>query len=187
METFEVIKKRCSLKTHMSGKDVEPEKINTILEAAVLAPSARNTQSWRFIVVDRKELIAELVESAFAEPNRVAKDAPVIIVLCARPGDGFSRDGKDYYLFDAGLAMENLLLAATDLGLVTHAMTGVIEEGIKKVLRIPADVRVVAVTPLAYPAEGSFAKASEERLQQRTRKPLKDTVFHNKWAEPEPA
>ena len=117
----------------------------------------------------------------------MVKDAPVIIVICARPSDDVIRDGKEYYLFDAGLAVENMLLAATNLGLVTHPMTGTNESEIKKVLHIPDDVRVVAVTPLAYPIEGTYGRAAKERLSQRTRKDLKEMVYFDKWNEPEPA
>lgn len=187
METIEVIRKRCSLKGHFSPREVESEKINLILEAGRVAPSARNTQPWRFVVVRSKNQVETLVSRAFMEANQVVKDAPVIIVLCARPADDIARDGKEYYLFDAGLAMENMLLAATDLGLATHPMTGVSEAEIKKVLQIPDDIRVVAVTPVAYPVEGSYDEAAKERLSQRTRKDLKEIVYYNKWAELEPA
>lgn len=187
METLDAIKKRCSLKGHFSGREIETEKLNIILEAARIAPSARNTQPWRFIIVRRKNLIRELVKAAFSDANQSAAAAPVIIVLCARPGDDISRDGKDYYLFDGGLAMENMLLAATDLGLATHPMTGVSEAEIKKMLQIPDDVRMVALTPVAYPAEDSYDAAAKERLSQRTRKDLKEMVYYDKWAELEPA
>lgn len=61
METLETIAKRASLKAHLSGREVEHEKIIKILEAARLAPSARNTQPWRFVVVQGKEAIEALV------------------------------------------------------------------------------------------------------------------------------
>ncbi|MFC1905605.1 nitroreductase family protein [Chloroflexota bacterium] len=187
METLETISKRCSLKTHLSGKEVEPEKIDTILNAARLAPSARNTQTWRFIVVKDKMVINTLAKTAVTEGNMVISQAPVIIVICGRARDSASRDGKDYYLFDAGLAVENLLLAATELGLATHPMTGISEPEIKGILKIPDDVRVIAITPLAYPPEASYNEAAKERLGQRERKSLKDITYFNKWGEAEPA
>jgi nitroreductase len=187
METLEAISKRCSLKTHLSGREVEPEKIDTILNAARLAPSARNMQPWRFVIIKGKKAVDALVKTAFPEANIVVKQASVIIVVCGRPGDSVVRDGKEYYLFDAGLAVENMLLAATDLGLVTHPMSGINEAEIKRILQIPDDVRVVAVTPLAYPREGSYDEAAKERLSQRERKSLKDVAYFDKWSEVEPA
>jgi nitroreductase len=187
METFEAIRKRCSLKGQISQRDVEPEKISKVLDAACLAPSARNMQPWRFVVVQGKDAVESLVEATFSEPNQMAKKAPVIILVCARPGDDIARDGKEYYLFDTGLAVENMLLAATNLGLVTHTMALIDEVKAKKILHIPEDVRIVVVTPLAYPAAASYDEAAKERLGQRIRKGLKEVVFFNKWEEQEPA
>jgi nitroreductase len=67
METLEVIRKRCSLKAHLSGREIEPEKIAIILDAAHLAPSARNMQPWRFVVVQGKQAVEALVHAAFFE------------------------------------------------------------------------------------------------------------------------
>jgi len=181
METLDTINKRASLKTRLSPRHVEQEKIEKILDAARLAPSARNSQSWRFIVVKDKETIETLVSKAFSERNAVVSEAPVIIIACANPSDDLTIGGREYYLFNVALAVENMLLAATDLGLVTHPMTGVDEDELKKALRIPDEVRFVVATPLSYPAEGSYEEAAQERLSQRTRKDLRELVYWNAW------
>jgi nitroreductase len=183
METLTAIRKRCSLKDHISGKEIAPEIINTILKAALLAPSARNTQPWRFVVVKGKEAVENLVDNAFKDPNTVVRNAPVIIVVCARPEDDLTVDGKEYFLYDVGSAVENMLLAATDLGLVTHLILSFHEELVKKVLNIPDDVRVVITTPLAYPLERSYDAAARDRLSQRTRKEFEEVVFFGQWHE----
>ena len=187
METLEAVNKRCSLKTHLSGREVELEKINKVLDAARMAPSARNMQPWRFVVVRGKRSVESLVDAALGEGNAVAKEAAALIVVCARPRDSVIHERKEYYLFDTGLAVENMLLAATDLGLVTHPMAGVNESELKRLLNIPRDVRVVLVTPLAYPREASFDAAARERLQERTRRTLEEVVYYDQWNEPEPA
>lgn len=79
METVEVMGKRCSLKSRLSERAVEPEKINRVLEAARLAPSARNTQAWRFVVVQGKEAVRALVQGAFFAPSAILEQAPAII------------------------------------------------------------------------------------------------------------
>src|SRR5512139_4019373 len=107
METLTAIRKRCSLKNHLGSREIEAEKINSILNAAILAPSARNTQPWRFVVVQGKEAVENLVDRAFSENNTVARQAPVIIVVYATPEDDITADGKEYYLFDVGSAVEN--------------------------------------------------------------------------------
>ena len=184
METLEAIKKRASLKTRLSAREIEEAKIEKILDAARLAPSARNTQPWCFIVVKGREAVGTLVTRAFSESNLMVREAPVVIIACAKPGDDIIRDGKEYYLFDVGLAVENLLLAATDLGLVTHPMTGVDEDELKKILDIPDEVRFVVATPLAYPVEDSYEKAAQERLSQRTRKSPEEVIYSNVWGKP---
>ncbi len=185
METLDAIHTRCSLKAHLSGQPIEAEKVQAVLEAGQLAPSARNMQPWRFILVQDRKTVDALTQ-AFPEPNQVIHQAPAILVVCARPGDDVMHDGKEYYLFDLGLAVENMLLAATDLGLVTHLMAAFNEAEIKRILHIPDEVRVVIVTPLAYPLEASYAEASAERLSKRTRKDLKDLVYPDRWSEAEP-
>lgn len=184
METLEAINRRASLKTRLSTRDVEKEKIKKVLEAARLAPSARNNQPWRFIVVKGKENVKNVVTKAFGETNQVAKEAPVLIIAWGNPSDDVIADGKEIYLFDIGLAVENMLLAATDLGLVTHPMANVKEDELKRILGIPPEVRFVIATPLAYPAGGSYEEAAQERLSQRTRKDLKEVVYANVWGKP---
>jgi len=186
METLNTISKRCSLKMHISNKPVEKEKINTILDAGRMAASARNNQPWRFIVVQDRQVI-EQVTTAFSESNQVILDSPVILFVCARAMDDIIRDGREYYLFDVGMAVGNMLLAATDLGLVTHPMTAFDETRVKQVLHVPEDVRIVVATPLAYPREGSYDQASRERLLSRSRKGLDELVSSDHWSEPEPA
>ena len=181
METLEAISKRASLKGCVSSRDIEPEKIAKILDAARLAPSARNNQPCRFIVVKGKEAVETLVSRAFNEGNLVVKEAPVVIIACANPSDAMVTGGREYYLFDVALAVENLLLAATDLGLVTHPMTGVNEAELKKILGIPEEVQFVVATPLAYPHKNSYNEAAQERLEQRTRKDLHEVVYLNTW------
>jgi len=181
METLEAIHKRASLKLRLSPRAVEQEKIDKVLEAARVAPSARNTQPWRFIVVTDRAIIENLVSRAYTETGQMVKEAPVIIVACANPSDDQTRDGKEYYMFDVALAIENLILAATDLGLVTHIMIAVNEDELKKILGVPPEVRFVAATPLSYPAGDSYDKAAEEKLGERTRKVLQEFAYTNTW------
>jgi nitroreductase len=186
METMVAIRNRCSLKVHLSPHAVEPERIRKVLDAACMAPSARNSQPWRFVVVQGKLAVEALVNTAFFEFNRVVRQAPAIIIVCARVADDDVHEGREYYLFDVGLAVENMLLAATDIGLVTHLMTAFDEAAIRQILEIPEDYRVVVATPLAYPLEGTYDAAARERLGQRSRKALKEVAYFNKWGEREP-
>lgn len=182
METSETISSRASLKLKLTPRDVEQEKINKVLEAARLAPSARNTQPWRFIVVKDKQIIETMANKAFTEVNRVVKEAPVIIVACANPSDDVIINGKEYYMFDLGLSMQNLMLTATDMGLATHIMAGFDEDAMRNILKVPDEVRIPVAMPLSYPAGDSYKEAAQERLSQRTRKDLNEIVYYNTWA-----
>jgi nitroreductase len=180
LETLDAIRKRCSLKLHLSKKPIEPEKLEQVLEAARLAPSARNLQPWRFVVVQGDEQIDQLA-TAFNENNQEVRNASAIVVVCARELDGVERPGKPYYLFDCGLAAENMVLAATDLGLCSHLILSFDEDEVKRILEIPNDYRVVITTPLAYPAEATYDEAAVDKLGARTRKGLDELVRWGKW------
>ncbi len=184
METLETIRKRASLKNRLSSREIEPAKIAMVLDAARLAPSARNQQPWRFIVVQGKENVEKVVKKAFFEFSQDFKGAPVLIFACANPRDDVTHDGQEYYLFDVGLAFENLLLAATDLGLVTHPMVSVKEDALREVLNIPDGVRFIAATPLSYPDKGSYDEAARERLNGRVRKSVSEIAYYQRWGTP---
>ena len=184
METLEAINKRASLKTHLSTRDVEQDRIIKILEAARLAPSATNEQPWRFIVVMGKENVENVVTRASRMERKVFDEAPVLILIFINPKDYVFPDGKTFYLLDVGLAMENMLLAATDLGLITHPMASLDEGKLKEMLGVPDEMEFTIATPLGYPVEGSYEEAAQERLSQRTRKDLRELVYTNTWGKP---
>lgn len=173
MEFLEIVQKRRSLRSYASTP-VEPEKLNYVLECARLAPSWKNMQCWRFIVIKDPETRQALAET-MAETNpgrKVLVQAPIAIVLCALPSESEVWEDKDYMMLDAGLAMEHLILAATEQGLGTCWEGLFQEDKARRALNVPEDVRVVAFTPLGY--------ASEER-QPRPRKSIKEIVFYEKW------
>jgi nitroreductase len=181
METLEAISKRASLKTHISTREVEEDKIIKVLDAARMAPSATNEQPWRFIVVKGRENVDKVVSGASMMGRKVVEEAPVLILVFVKPEDYIFPDGASFYLIDVGLAMENLLLAATDLGLISHPMAALNGDKLKEILDIPDEMEFVVATPLGYPVEGSYEEAAQERWKERTRKDLKELVYVNKW------
>jgi nitroreductase len=187
METMEAIRKRKSLKNCLSGREIEREKLEQVLDAARLAPSARNKQPWRFVVVQGKEnveRVANKVFVGFAEGNLVVKEANVLIFAFANHQENLMPDGAFFYPTDVGLAFENLLLAATDLGLVTHPMSAVDRSALKEVLGVPEGERFVIATPLAYPVEDAYEEALKERRESSTRKSLSEIVYVDGWGRP---
>ncbi len=177
MEFMDVITSRKSVRDFL-GKAVEEEKLMKILEAARLAPSWSNKQGCKYVVVKNKATINEIALGF----TSWLSEAPVLLAACIDPKDSGSHNNMDYYLVDVGISMQHLILAATDLGLGTCWIGGFDEAKVKKVLEIPANVRVVALTPLGYPAPMSQrSKTVQEFVRASKRKPLEEMVHREKW------
>ena len=170
MDVFEAIKTRRSIREYQE-KPVEQEKLSKVLEAARLSPSAANKQPWKFIVVTDPK-VKESLRSAYNKDWLIS--APVIIVGCALPKEAWVRsDGEEYWKVDLAIAMQSLILEVWEQGLGTCWIGAFREDGVKKALGIPDDVRVVALTPLGYPAE--------EKEPVVRRKPLEEIVSYDHW------
>jgi nitroreductase len=142
MEFDKVLEKRRSIRRY-KDTPVPREKILKILEAARIAPSAGHRQPWHFVVVEDEEAIKKLAKSEWAA------EAPVMIV-----GLADQAASQNWCINDLGIAIEHIVLAATNLGLGTCWMgqTGR-EEMIKDLLNIPDNFKVVAVVPVGVPDE----------------------------------
>lgn len=180
MEFIDVVKARNSVRNY-SQQPVEDEKITYILEAARLAPSAANKQCWRFIVVKHKQTIEQLAKTSMINPW--LKTAPVIIVCCADPTESVTTNDIAYYPVDAAIAIEHLMLAATDAGLGTCWIAGFQEQKVKELLEIPKRIRVIALTPVGYPVErkGIVEQITKTLLKAKKRKTLDEIVHYNHW------
>jgi len=180
MEFESIIKSRESIRDY-ADKKVEDEKINFVLECARLAPSWTNKQCWQFIVVKDKKIIKDLSKTSII--NRWLKNVPVIIVACGDPKQSGFRNDIDYFIVDVSIALEHLVLAATDKGLGTCWIGGFNGKKVKEILEIPENIRVVALTPLGYPAEKKrFAgKLGKIVIQSKKRKSLDKMIHINKW------
>jgi nitroreductase len=184
METLEAIRTRRSVR-RFSDQPVEPEKLQAVLEAVQQAPSWSNRQCWHLVVVQNQEVrntISELsfVESFFAtygyKTNPAQKglaQAPVVIVACADPLQSGDLRGEQYFMADMGIAAQNLMLAAHDQGLGSVFVGVFDEEQLKKLLGIPANIRIIGLLPLGYPAGESKGGPP--------RKPLSEFVHYGTW------
>jgi nitroreductase len=179
---METIVRRYSVRGYQD-KLVEKEKILQIVEAARLAPSTSNVQPWRVVVVEDPGLRDALVEKGMGLviPNRWAKEAPVIIVICAHLDWIVHRVGAkvadlQYYLLDIGIAGEHMVLTATEMGLGTCWIGWFREKAIKKILNIPRGWKVAALLTLGYPTE-------EDAQKPRSRLGLDEILFFNRLGE----
>lgn len=180
MEFKDVIATRRSVRRY-SDRDVEEEKVLRTLEAARIAPSWANKQCWDFIVIRKKETREAVAKGV--PFNSWLKTAPVIIVGCGNPKKSGTRNGMDYYLVDMGIAMEHLILAAKDEGLSTCWIGGFDEEAIRETLSIPPDMKIVALTPIGYPAEESTfgSKLVKRFIGSGKRRTLEEITHREKW------
>lgn len=181
MDVLEVIKKRRSIRAYKTTP-IEEKTLETILDAGRLAPSWANTQTARFIVVKDEQTKVQLADTAVRAGNRAIgalKTAPVVIAVCAELNKAGFRDGQPHtnkggfwYMFDAGLAMENMVLAAESFGLGTLFAGGMSAEKAEEILNVPEGFAFVILMTLGYP---------DEQPEARPRKDLSDVVFKDKF------
>jgi nitroreductase len=150
MEFLELAKKRYSVRAYKSTP-VEEEKLQKILEAAIVAPTAANRQPFRLIVVKTEGRQAELRR---VYPCDWFVQAPLVICACAVKGEAWiRRDGKNYADVDTTIAFDHLILAAHDLGLGTCWIAAFDPAAAREVLKLPVDLEPVAFTPVGYPGD----------------------------------
>jgi len=166
MDVLEAIRGRRSIRAFKS-KDVPPEIVEKLIEAARWAPSAGNIQPWELVIVRKPEIKRGLVEAALDQ--MFIEEAPVVIVVCANENQssyGYGMRGKTLYcLQDTAAAIQDILLAAHSLGLGTCWVGAFKEEEAREVLKIPQGIRPVAIIPVGYPAE-SPSPPSRRSLSQ---------------------
>ena len=161
MTFLELAKKRCSVRNY-SSRNVELEKINGLLTAVQLAPSAVNLQPWRVYVVVNEKKKKELQACYDRDWFRTA---PVYIVICGNRAESWKRrDGKDHCDVDIAIAAEHLILEATDLGLGSCWVCNFDVRKCKLALNIEADEEEPCViVPVGYPADEEVWENTEKK------------------------
>ncbi len=157
MALLDLLKHRKSVRDFLD-RPVEREKIMICLEAARLAPSACNSQPWKFIVVDDRQLKNKLCNAAFSSIyfiNAFCKMAPVIVVVISERSKFLAQiggmfRGTKYYLIDIGIAIEHFVLQAEDLGLGTCWIGWFNEGAVKSILNIPQHKKLDILIVLGY-------------------------------------
>jgi nitroreductase len=180
----ELIEKRFS-PLAFDKKAVEETKIKRLFEASRWAPSSRNEQPWRFIYATRDDGPAfENMLSTLAEGNRIwAQNVPLLILSIARVNSSFSAKPNYYAMHDTGMAVCNLLVQATEMGLYVHQMGGYDKKMARQNLGIPDGYDPVAMIAVGY--RGNLNDLPEDLQKRekahRTRLPVDEIVFRNGW------
>jgi nitroreductase len=169
MDFYEVIKKRHSIRKYKPGA-ISDEVLTRVLDAAHLAPSGKNGQPWRFIVVRDENLKKQLVKPC--RDQIFIAEAPVVIIGCANEDESYQKQGNymKSWAIDLAIAFDHLMLAATVEGLGTCWIGAFDEKEVKKVMKIPEHLRVVGLTPVGY-ADGE--------PKPKPRKALEEIVFYD--------
>lgn len=162
MDVFAAISGRRSIRSYMQ-KDVEEEKIQQILEAGRLSPSASNRQEWKFIVVRDEEKRRRLAAAACGQA--FVGEAPVVLVACATESSALMPCGHPPYIVDLSIAFAYMLLQAFELGLGTCWIGAFNEQAVKEILGVPRHVRVMSLSPVGY-AKQAIPQRPRKRLDQ---------------------
>jgi nitroreductase len=155
MDVFAAIKGRRSVRSY-KDLEVESDKIGKVLEAGRLSPSASNRQEWKFIVVKDAETKKKLARAAMNQS--FIGQAPVVLVACATESKAVMLCEHPTYAVDVSIAFAYMLLQAYELGLGTCWIGAFREDEVKSILGVPERVRVVALSPLGYPAMKASAR-----------------------------
>jgi len=168
MTVFEAIQKRYSCRAYQD-KGIEQEKLDKLMEAARLAPSAKNSQDWRFVVVTDKEIKRQV--AATTNRPEVFEKAGAIIVSCSN-SDHVMICGQAIAPIDVSIALEHICLQATELGLGTCWIGSFKTEQVRKILGIPGDINIIELMAVGYPADNA---------KKPNRVTMKEIVCYNTW------
>lgn len=169
MEFSELIARRYSVRAY-GPQAVEDEKLQQVLEAARLAPTAANRQPFRIVVI---RVAGRLAELRRLYDRDWFTQAPLVLAMCVDHRQAWTRsDGKNYGDVDAAIAMDHLILAAANLGLGTCWVAAFDPAVAREILALPDGVEAVAFTPLGYPLD---------EPKPKTRKPLSEIVSYERW------
>ena len=180
MSFINLASKRYSVRNYMNTP-VSQEKINRCIEAARLAPSACNSQPWKFIIVDDPELINVLAKAAFEgilDFNHFAFKAPVLILIISERQKAFAKFGsivkkKNFRQMDIGIVAEHFCLQAAEEELGTCMLGWFNEKKVKKTLSIPKLKRVELMISMGFSAD--------DNIPPKKRKPVDEILSYNKY------
>ncbi len=169
MDVMDAIRVRESVREYLD-KPVEEDKLQKVLEAGRLAPSANNAQEWRYVVVRDPDLRGRLVKAAKGQP--FVGQAPVVIACCAETDERVMTCGQTAYPINVAISVDHMTLAAVEEGLGTCWIGSFYVDQVKEILGIPDDIRVVQLLTLGYPAA---------LRKRKVRKSIEEIVRYNTW------
>jgi len=186
MEVAEAIRSRRARRT-IDGRKIEDDKRNALVEAARLSASCFNNQPWRFVFCSEDGSLPA-VRAALGRGNAWATKAPLIIALASKESDDCQlSDRRNYYQFSCGLAVGQLELQATELGLIAHPIAGYDPAKVKSALGIPEEFVVITLIICGYLGTDQSLLSDKQKAsegERPERKPVGDNFFKDRWGTP---
>lgn len=183
MDIKEAIEKRRAYRS-LAPATVDDDLIKDLAESAQLFCSCFNNQPWRYVFVRDADMLKKMHE-ALSAGNEWAQAASMIIAVFSKPELDCMIKGRNYYLFDTGMATAAIILRATELGLVAHPIAGYSPRKTKEILGIPDDMEVITLVIVGTRDEALSPVLSEKQIQAEKerpeRKPLQDFVYINRY------
>ena len=174
MDFYDVVKTRKSVKK-FKDTPIDTNKLDRMVNAAMMSPSWKNNNSYKFIIVHDKTKLEQISKSIMNKDNSASQsilEAPMTAIVVADPGSSGEVENKEYYLVDSAIAMEHFILSATNEGYGTCWIAALDEDIIKNALSIPQNYKVIALTPI-----GEISESKEHN----EKKDVRDFVFLNSW------
>lgn len=183
MEFKEVVEKRRALRS-LERVEITEAMLEKLVEAASLSPSCFNNQPWRFVFVTDNAKLA-VVHGSLSKGNEWIQAASAIVAVFTKKEMDCDIKGREYYLFDTGMATAFMMLAATDMGLVFHPIAGYSEEKLKSILNIPEDMTLIVAAAIGKASESiNHLLTEKQALSEASRPerlPLTDIFYINEY------
>ena len=162
--------------------EITGELVEDLAMHAGLSASCFNNQPWRFVFVYDRERLEEMW-GALSRGNKWVELASMIVAVFSRPEDDCRIRGRIYHHFDVGMATANLILRATELGLVAHPIAGFSPSKVREILGIPDDYQVITLVNVGKKSDSVHPYLSEDQAraekERPERLPLEKYAFHN--------
>jgi len=185
MNVKDAINKRRAFRS-LESIQITKELIEDLGECIKLSASCFNNQPWKYIFVYEKEPLKKMSE-ALSKGNEWAKKASMIIVVLGKKEDDCVIYDRIYYRFDIGLATAQMILRATELGLVAHPIAGYSPKKTKEILNIPDNLDVVALVIVGKHSENFDSNLSGKQIEAEKNRPerrsIDEFLFHNRYGE----
>jgi nitroreductase len=170
MNVKDAIENRRSYRA-LAPVDITDSMVKELAWATSMAPSCFNKQPWRLVFIRSPEMLGKM-RSALSEGNEWARDGSMLLVVLSKKElDCVMKDGREYYQFDTGMAIGQMMLLATEMGLETHAMAGFSPRKTREILGIPEDMAVITVIAFGKHSAQKTANMSDDQWEAEEPRP----------------